>query len=167
MNFYFEDTKKHIIMTEEDEEDFKENNISQFCEKKIESVKFRDHSHLTGRYRAPAQTTCNIDVTQDHSSFLPFVFHNFSNYDCHTFFKNLNEKKNDKVEYKTIPITDEEYISVKYGCNRFVDGYRFLSSSLYSLVKTLVDNSHKRLKDLEKKLLIMMKYYILLMKQKK
>ena len=36
-----------------------------------------------------------------------------------------------------------------YGCIRFIDSYRFLSSSLDNLVKTLDDNSHKTLKDLE------------------
>ena len=34
MTFYFKNTKKDIIMTEEDEEDFR-NNICRFCEKKI------------------------------------------------------------------------------------------------------------------------------------
>ena len=33
-----------------------------------------------------------------------------------------------------------------YICIRFIDSYRFLSSSLDSLVKTLVDNSHETLK---------------------
>ena len=34
-----------------------------------------------------------------------------------------------------------------YGCIRFIDSYRFLSSGLETLVKGLVDNSGKRLKD--------------------
>ena len=63
------------------------------------------------------------------------------------FFKKLVDKKIDKVEFKIRPKTNEEYISVRYGCIRFIDSYRFLSSFLDILVKTLVDNSHKTLKD--------------------
>ena len=76
-------------------------------------------------------------------------FHNFSNYDCHMFFKKIVDEKNDKVKFDIIPKTNEEYISVKYGCIRFIDSYKFLSSSLDSLVKTLVDNSHRTLKSLK------------------
>ena len=68
------------------------------------------------------------------------------------FFKNLVDKKKDKVDFETIPKTNEEYISVTYGCIRFIDSYRFLSSGLDSLVKTLVDNSHKTLKKLKKEI---------------
>ena len=46
--------------------------------------------------------------------------------------------------------TNEEYILVTYCCIRFIDSYRFLSSGLASLVKTLVANSHKTLKNLKK-----------------
>ena len=35
MAFYFKNTKKDIILTEEDEEDYKKGNICRFCEKKI------------------------------------------------------------------------------------------------------------------------------------
>ena len=62
----------------------------------------------------------------------------------------LVDKNNDKVNFDNIPKTKEEYISVTYGCLRFIDRYRLLSSSLDSLVKTLVDNSHKTLKNLNK-----------------
>ena len=65
------------------------------------------------------------------------------------FFKKLVDKKNDIVKNKIIPKTDEEYVSVTYGCIRFIDSYRFLSSSLDLLVKTLFENSHKTLKDFE------------------
>ena len=62
------------------------------------------------------------------------------------------DKKNDKLKFDIIPKTNGEYISVTYGCIRFIDSYRFLSSGLDSVVKTLVDNSQKTLKDLKKEI---------------
>ena len=152
MAFYFKNTEKDIIMTEKDEEDFRSNNICRFREKNIESAKVRDHCHLTGYYRGPAHSKYNFNVTQDQSIFIPFIFHNCSNYDCHMFFKKLVDKKNDKVNFDNIPKTNEEYISVTYGCIRFIDSYRFLSSGLDSLVKKLVDNSHETLKNLKEEI---------------
>ena len=60
------------------------------------SDKVRDHCHLTGKYRGPANNTRNINVTQKQSKFNPFVFHDLSNYDCHLFLKKLVDEKNDK-----------------------------------------------------------------------
>ena len=106
MAFYFK--KKDIIMTEENEEDYRNNNICRFCEKEIISDKFvRDHRHLTGKYIGPAHNTCNINVTQKQSNFIPFVFHNLSNHDCHLFFKKPIDMKNDKVKLDIIPKTNE------------------------------------------------------------
>ena len=96
MAFYFKNTKKDIIMTQKNEEDYKNNNICRFCEKNIESDKVRDHCHLTGKYRGPAYNVCIINVKQKDSNFIPFAFHNFSNYDCHMFFKKLVDLKNIK-----------------------------------------------------------------------
>ena len=114
MAFYFKNTKKDIIMTE-DEEDIENNNICRFCEKIIESDKVRDHCHLTGKYRGPSHNVCNINVKQKDSYFIPFAFHNFSKYDCHMFFKSLVDLKKNKVKFKIIPKPNEEYIAVKYG----------------------------------------------------
>ena len=86
MACYFKKTKKDINMTKEDEKDFKNNNICRFCLKNIECDKVRDHCHLTAKYEDPAHSKCNISVTQDKSNFIPFIFHIFSNYDCHMFF---------------------------------------------------------------------------------
>ena len=143
MAFYFKNTKKDIIMTQEDEEDFKNNTICRFCEKEILSDKVRDHCHLTSKYRGPA---CNINVKQKDSKFISFAFHNFSNYDCHMFFKRLVDLKKNKVKFKFIPKTTEEYITVKYGCIGFIDSYRFLSESLDKLVKNLDEDDFKILK---------------------
>ena len=68
------------------------------------------------------------------------------------FFKKLVDRKNDKVKFDIIPKTSEEYISVTYGCIRFIDSYRFRSSGLDSIVRTLVDNSHKTLKNLKEEI---------------
>ena len=68
------------------------------------------------------------------------------------FFKKIVDKKNDKVKIDIIPKTNEEYISVIYGCIRFIDSYRFLSSSLDLLVRTLVDNKHQTMKTLKKEI---------------
>ena len=88
MLFNFKNTKKDIIMTGEDEEGFKNNNVYHFCEKIIKADKVRDHCHLTDKYRGPTHSKCNTNVSQDKSNIIPFRFHNFKNYDCHMFFKN-------------------------------------------------------------------------------
>ena len=84
-------------MTEKKEEVYRNNNICRFCEKN-ESVKVRYQCHLTGNYRSPAHSNCNINVTQKQSNFIPLIFHSSSNYDCHLFFKKLFHKENDKVK---------------------------------------------------------------------
>ena len=48
----------------------------------------------------------------------------------------LFDKKKDKVKFDIVPKTNKEYISVTYGCIRFIDSYRFSTNSLHSLVKT-------------------------------
>ena len=117
-----------------------------FVRKKILIDKVRVQCHLTGKYRAPAYNTCNINVTQKQSSFIPFIFHNLNNYDCLVFFEKSVDKKNDKAKFRIIPKTNEKKISVTYGCVRFRDSYRFLSLRLDETVYNLDNNDFKLLK---------------------
>ena len=62
------------------------------------------------------------------------------------FFKKLVDKKNDKVKFDIIPKTNEENISVTFGCIRFIDSYRILQVSLDELVKNLIEDDLRILK---------------------
>ena len=68
------------------------------------------------------------------------------------FFKILVDIKNDKLNFKISPKTNEEYISITYSCIKFMDSYRFLSSSLDKLINTLVDKCHKTIGNLKKEI---------------
>ena len=119
----------------------------RFCEKEIISDKVRDHCHLTGKFRGPAHSICNINITQQQIKVIPFIFHIFSNYDCHMIFlKKIVDLQNDKVKSRVIPKINVDYISVTYGCIRFSDSYRFISESLDTLVKNLEEDDFVILK---------------------
>ena len=63
------------------------------------------------------------------------------------FFKRFVDLKKDKINFKIIPKTNAEYLSVNYGCIRFIDSYRFLSESLDNLVKNLDVDDFKFFKE--------------------
>ncbi len=116
------------------------------CEKVI------DHDHLTGEYRGAAHSICNLQYKVP--KFIPIFFHNFSGYDAHFLVKELGI---DKGEITLIPNNEEKYISfskhIPYNSNgdtvelRFLDSYRFLSSSLSNLVKNLERSQFNNLKN--------------------
>ena len=53
------------------------------------------------------------------------------------FFRDLIDSKTEKIKLDVVLRTNEEYLSVTFGCMRFLDSFRFLSVSLDKLVKTL------------------------------
>ena len=113
--------------------------------------KVRDHCHYTGLYRGPAHSLCNLRYKIP--SYIPVVFHNFSGYDVHLFIRELGAHTSDK---EVIAINKEYYISfsIKVPVDsyidkngekkdklielRFIDRFKFMSSSLDSLTKNLV-----------------------------
>ena len=85
MNFYFKITKRDIILTEENEEDYRSKAICRFWGN-IESAKVTDRCHLTGRHRGPAHSKYKINLFKIRVV-LCHLFFTILCYDCHLFFK--------------------------------------------------------------------------------
>ena len=124
--------------------------------KKNEKVK--DHCHYTGRFRGAAHNSCNLKYKKP--KFIPVVFHNLSGYDSHLFIKNLGYTDGN---IDCIPNNEEKYISftkntvvgsytnkegktksIKHKI-RFIDSFKFMSTSLESLVNNLPDDAFNNL----------------------
>ncbi|XP_036148161.1 uncharacterized protein LOC118647413 [Monomorium pharaonis] len=111
-----------------------------------DDTRVRDHCHLTGKYRGPAHSNCNLNYK--NSFFIPIVFHNLSGYDSHFIIKEIATAFEGGVSL--LPITKEKYISFtktvedtteedsrKHIQLRFIDSYRFLNTSLDKLASYL------------------------------
>ena len=153
---YFE-TNLPLEITPEEHQSFQQSKVCWLCEQALrenplgedeatheatreDTHKVRDHDHLTGKYRGAAHNKCNLNCKKKSSSFVPIFFHNFSGYDCHLIFEELlTSAYNLKLPINIIPKSMENYVSVQVGCLRFLDSYRFLSSSLQKLITSLND----------------------------
>ena len=118
--------------------------------------KVKDHCHYTGLYRGPAHSLCNLRYKIP--SYIPVVLHNLSGYDAHLF---IREPGSHTSEMGVIAKNKEDYISfsVKVPVDsyidkngeekdklielRFIDSFKFMSSSLDSLTKNLVSGGKK------------------------
>ena len=124
---------------------------------KINKRRVADHDHLTDKFRGAAHSYCNLNYKNPR--FIPIFFHNLAGYDAHLFVKQFGE---DHENIKLIPDTEEKYISfskvLRYDSVdddglpikktielRFVDSFRFLSSSLDKLSKNLEKDQFKEL----------------------
>ncbi|RLU16912.1 hypothetical protein DMN91_010981, partial [Ooceraea biroi] len=127
-------------------------------------TRVRDHCHLTGRYRGPTHSTCNLNYKNSHV--IPVIFHNLSGYDAHFIIEDVANAFAGSVEFfskSLLPLTKERYIAFtknvantedRYGCRacvklRFIDSYKFLSASLDRLASYL-DKSNMRILRAEK-----------------
>ena len=118
--------------------------------------KVRDHCHCTGLYRGPSHSLCNLRYKIP--SYIPVVFHNLSGYDAHLFIRELGAHTSDM---EVIAKNKEDYIifSIKVPVDsyidkngeekdkltelRFIDSFKFMSSSLDSLTKNIVRGGKK------------------------
>jgi len=126
------------------------------CEKPFaqDDTRVRDHCHLTGWYRSPAHSNCDLNYKE--SFCIPIVFHNLSGYDSHFIIKEIATTFEGRIEL--LPITKEKYISFTKNVDlkeeksknqvklRFIDSYKFLTSSLDKLASFLDKDKLKILK---------------------
>ena len=123
--------------------------VCQICYKPFTPTnrKVRDHCHYTGLYRGPAHSFCNL--MYQIPSYIPVVFRNLSGYDAHLFISELGKHshyicvivKNKVLVDKYMDKNGEE--KDKLIELRFIDSFKFMSSSLDSLTKNLVRGSKK------------------------
>ena len=118
--------------------------------------KVRDHCHYAGEYRGAPHYGCNLRYKIP--KYIPVVFHNLARYDAHLFIRELAKYTTDiGVIAKSI----EDYISFSIKVKvdkyvdkngeekdkeielRFIDSFKFMSSSLDSLVNNLARGGHK------------------------
>ena len=157
---------KPLKLTSQEEKDFKSARYCHICDQKLfgdkktsKILKVRDHCHFTGEYRGAAHNDSNLKCKK--TLFLPVIFHNLQGYDSHLFIKQLAEVSGD---LSTIPSTEEKYITFSkritvdhyYSKNmgkllpkkfeiRFIDSFKFLSTSLANLVSNLESSDFKNL----------------------
>ena len=136
---------KNLVMTAEQNEEFKTINICWVCGKLIDigDNKVRDHCHISGKYRESTHWSCNINLKISKN--VPVIFHNLKGYDSHLIFKELS-KFNCKIS--VIPNGLENYTSFTLNNNIvFIDYMLFMKSSLDKLVKNVGSEDLKHFSD--------------------
>jgi len=98
-----------VDFTRDDWEKFNSATYCDVCEKPFapDDTRVRDHCHLTGQYKGPAHSNCNLNYKDSH--YISVVFHNLSGYDAHFIIKKLATAYKGQVDL--LPITKEKYIS--------------------------------------------------------
>ena len=146
------ENKKIISLTIKEEIYHNKQKICYICKKEFNNndkkqQKVRDHCYYTGKYKGAAHNICNLryKVTKE----IPVVFHNGSTYDYHFINKDL--VKECESNFECLGENTEKYITFSVPLKKkiknkdteitykikFIDSYRFMSSSLSKLVDNL------------------------------
>ena len=145
--------KKMISLTIKEEIYHNKQKICYICKKEFKQQKVRDHCHHTGKYRGAAHNICNLRYKVPKE--IPVVFHNGSTYDYQFIIKEL--VKEFEGNFECLGENTEKYITFSVPLKKkiknndieityaikFIDSYRFMSSSLPKLVDNLSEGIHK------------------------
>lgn len=127
-----------ISLTVKDKLHFETQKECNMCRAEFSSRngKFRDHCHLSGKYRQALCNSCNLNRAHTRYS-LYVLFHGLSNYDSHFLVNVLARYDQDAV--RIIPVTSEKYLTFSINNLHFKDSYKFMSERLEILAENLMD----------------------------
>ena len=145
--------KKNMVpLTTNEEINYNKQKTCYICNNDKKQQKVRDHCHYTGKYRGVAHNICNLRYKVPKE--IPVVFHNGSTYDYHFIIKELVKEfeanfdclgeNTEKYITFSVPLKkkiDNKDLEINYKI-KFIDSFRFMSSSLSKLVDNLSEGIH-------------------------
>ena len=148
--------KKMIALIMEEKIHYNKQKVCYICKKEFDNnkkqQKVRDHCHYKGKYRGAAHNICNLRYKIPKE--IPVVFHNGCTYDYHFIIKEF--VKEFEGNFECLGENTEKYITFSVSIKKkihnkdleitykikFIDSYRFMSSSLSKLVDNLSEGIH-------------------------
>ena len=155
-----------IPLTKKEEKKHNKQKVCHICKKGFSTDagnkkyhKVKDHCHYTGKCRGATRDICNLRYKIPKK--IPVVFHNSSKYDYHFIIKELAEEFEGELECLrenteknitfSVPIKkkirkkdkngNDKIIKISYKI-KFIDSFRFTSTSLSDLVSNLSERLH-------------------------
>ena len=144
--------KKMIPLTDGENKFYEEQKVCNMCKKGFsidndkKHHKVSNHCHYTGKYRGAAHSICNLRYKTPKE--IPIVFHNGSTYDYHFIINKLAKEFDSHLE--CLGENTEKYITFSVPIGKeldydktityklmFIDSFRFMPTSLSSLVDNL------------------------------
>ena len=158
-----------IPLTNKENESYKKQKVCHVCGKIFSTDdddddddddkkyhKVRDHCHYTGKYRGAAHSICNLRYKIPKEILV--VFHNGSTCDYHFIIK--EQPKEFEGQFECLGQNTEKYITFSVPINKeldngklikyklkFIDSFRFMSTSLSKLVNILSEIYSKKCRD--------------------
>ena len=149
--------KKIISLTPEEKINYNDQKVCYIFKKEFDTIdkknyKVRDPCYYTGKCRGAAHNVCNLRYKVPKE--IPVVFHNGSAYDYHFIIKELvkefdgnfdcSGENTEKYITFSVPLKkkiDNKTLEITYKI-KFIDSFRFMSSSLSKLVDNLSEGIH-------------------------
>ena len=163
--------KEAIPLTDEENKSYETQKVCYMCKKEFNTDendknafelyhKVRGYCHYTGKFRGATHSICNLRYQTPKE--IPVVFHNDSTYDYHFIIQQLTKEFQGKFECLgentekcitfSVPVDKEldngKTITYKL---KFIDSFRFMSTSLSKLVDNVSEIYKKECKGCEER----------------